>query len=212
MSIACSGVSKRSMGIHMVQEPTNLEEVKSYAQGEWQSLTVELRPTEDRAGKGKIQPTYLRRNFKYLAKNRFEGTITMFADQYGKAPLMKFEFKGSLKWGKKHPIAKGAFEIDYILNEGFALTPLHPKAAAMLNSIPVKGLDTFKSGVKQDILKKAFPLFRIARGQIVTDYDLIYFRNGMLFMGAKHVDGTPFDKPDRRPHQLQIPLKRVYKS
>ena len=28
-------------------------------------------------------------------------------------------------------------------------------------------------------------------------------------MGAKHVDGTPFDQPDRRPHQLQIPLVRV---
>ena len=23
------------------------------------------------------------------------------------------------------------------------------------------------------------------------------------------IDGTPFDKPERRPHQLQIPLVRV---
>ena len=212
MALACSGVSKRTMGIHMVQEPTSLEEVKGYAQGEWQSLTVELRPTEDRAGKGKIQSTYLKRSFKYLKGDRFEGTITMFADQYGKAPLMKFEFKGDLKWGNRHPIAEGAYEIDYVLNEGFALTPLHPKAAAMLNSIPVKGLPKFKAGQTQDILRKPFPLFKIAKGQIVTDYDLIYFRNGMLFMGAKHVDGTPFDKPSRRPHQLQIPLRRVYKS
>ena len=54
-------------------------------------------------------------------------------------------------------------------------------------------------------------MFNIVDGQIVSDYDLIYFKNGMLFMGAKHVDGTPFDKPENRPHQLQIPLERVYK-
>lgn len=29
--------------------------------------------------------------------------------------------------------------------------------------------------------------------------------SGMLVMGAKHVDGTPFGTPERRPHQLQIP-------
>ena len=28
-------------------------------------------------------------------------------------------------------------------------------------------------------------------------------------MGAKHVDGTPFDTPEHRPHQLQIPLEKV---
>lgn len=37
----------------------------------------------------------------------------------------------------------------------------------------------------------------------------IVLRAGMLFMGAKHVDGTPFDKPEQRPHPLQIPRIRV---
>ena len=52
-------------------------------------------------------------------------------------------------------------------------------------------------------------MFHIEEGQIVGDYDLIYFKHGLLFMGAKHVDGTPFDKVENRPHQLQIPLERV---
>ncbi len=67
----------------------------------------------------------------------------------------------------------------------------------------------FTTGQKQSIFKKEFPLFNIKENQIVKDYDLIYFTNGMLFMGAKHVDGMPFDKPERRPHQLQIPLKKI---
>lgn len=192
----------------MLAEPKTLEEVKKYALGEWQSISVELRPTEDRTGTGKIQPTYLKRHFTYLPNDKFIGKITLFVDNYGQLPLMEFEFKGSLKWGEKHPIAEGAWKLDYVLDEGFGVTPLHEQAAAMLNTALSPGMTSFVNGVKKDILKKAFPMFKIVEGQIVSDYDLIYFKNGMLFMGAKHVDGTPFDKPENRPHQLQIPLIR----
>ncbi|MEO0638830.1 MAG: hypothetical protein AAFY70_03845 [Bacteroidota bacterium] len=77
-----------------MMDPKTLAEVKQYAIGEWQSLSVELRPTEDRTGSGVIQPTYLKRNFKYLSEEKFVGTITLFADNYGQMPLMEFEFKG----------------------------------------------------------------------------------------------------------------------
>ena len=201
--------STREKAIQNIQEPISLAEVQEYALGEWRSLSVELRPTEDRTGSGVIQPTLLKRNFKYLSKEKFIGTITMFADNYGELPLLEFEFKGELKWGKKHPIAKGAWEIDYVLNEGFAVTPLNPQSAEMLNASLPEGMEPFENNVKKDILGKAFPMFNIVEGQIVSDYDLIYFKNGLLFMGAKHVDGTPFDKAENRPHQLQIPLERV---
>ena len=122
---------------------------------------------------------------------------------------MEFEFKGNLNWGQAHPIAEGAWEIDYILDEGFGVTPLNPQAAEILNASLPAGMSPFENGIKKDILKKAFPMFHIQEGQIVGDYDLIYFKHGLLFMGAKHVDGTPFDKAERRPFQLQIPLERV---
>lgn len=201
--------SVREKAIRNIQEPITLAEVQEYAIGEWKSISVELRPTEDRAGSGVIQPTYLKRNFKYLSSEKFIGTITMFADNYGEFPLLEFEFKGELKWGNSHPIARGAWEIDYILNEGFAVTPLNPQAAEMLNGGLPDDMESFETNIKKDILGKAFPIFNIVEGQIVADYDLIYFKNGLLFMGAKHVNGTPFDKPENRPHQLQIPLERV---
>lgn len=191
-------------------EPKTLAEVQQYAVREWESLTVELRPTEDRTGSGQIQPTYLKRRFSYLSIEKFVGVITLFADNYGKMPLMEFEFKGSLNWGEEHPIAEGAWKIDYVLDEGFGVTPLHEQAVQMLNMAPVEGVAPFELNVKQDILQKEFPMFNIAEGQIVSDYDLLYFSHGLLFMGAKHVDGTPFDMPEHRPHQLQIPLKRVH--
>ena len=193
----------------MMEQPKSLEEVKAYAIGEWQSLSVELRPAEDRAGIGTVNPTYLRRNFKYLEGDKFIGTLTLYGDNFGQMPLMEFEFKGNLNWGEAHPIAEGAWNIDYILDEGFGVTPLHQQAADMLNAALPEGMSPFEDGVKKDILKKVFPMFHIVEGQIVGDYDLIYFKHGLLFMGAKHVDGTPFDKPERRPFQLQIPLERV---
>lgn len=186
-----------------------LAQVKQYALGEWQSISVEMRPTEDRTGSGKIEPTFLKRNFKYLANDKFIGTITLFADNYGQLPLMEFEFKGNLIWGEEHPIAIGAWKIDYILDEGFGVTPLNPQAAEMLNMALPEGMTPFENQTKKDILGKAFPMFKIKEGEIVGDYDLIYFKHGLLFMGAKHVDGTPFDKAENRPHQLQIPLERL---
>ena len=190
-------------------DPLTLEDVQAAAIGEWKSLSVELRPSEDRTGSGQIQPMLLRRHFTYIDEQRFVGVITMFMDDYGEAPLMEFEFKGHLRWLDAHPIAKGAWSIDYILDEGFGVTPLNEGAAQMLNAGLPPGMTAFVVNEKKDILGKAFPMFNIAEGEIATDHDLIYFKGGMLFMGAKHVDGTPFDKPERRPHQLQIPLVRV---
>ncbi len=210
LAVGCGGASQRNIAMHNIQQPTTLEQVKSYAEGRWQSLSVELRPTEDRAGIGKVEPTRLRREFTYFDDDTFIGIITMYADDYGKVPLMEFEFTGSLRWGGPHPIAEGAYEIDYVLDKGFALTPLSEQMTAMLNQGGGAAEGRFQTGAKQDLLGQAFPLFNIAEGQILSDYDLIYFRNGMLFMGAKHVDGTPFDQPERRPHQLQIPLVKVH--
>lgn len=192
-----------------IENPTKLKEIKKYSLGEWQSISVELRPTEDRTGSGKIEPTYLKRNFKYLPNDKFIGTITLFADNYGVMPLMEFEFKGNLVWHNEHPIANGAWEIDYILDEGFGVKPLSTQAAEMLNMNLPDGMSNFENKIQKNILGKAFPMFHIVEGQIVGDYDLIYFKHGLLFMGAKHVNGTPFDKPENRPHQLQIPLERV---
>ena len=191
-----------------MNNPTTLSELKSAIIGTWKSLSVELRPTEDRTGTGNIKPVYLTREFNYSEDGSFSGTITMFADNYGKIPSMEFEFKGHLNWGDTHPIAEGAFCVDYVLDDDFSVTPLSDESAGMLNYVPVEGIQPFAKDVKQSIFKKAFPLFSIAEGEMLTDYDLLYLYNDLLFFGAKHVDGTPFDKPDRRPHQLQVPLVR----
>ncbi|HRF38098.1 MAG TPA: hypothetical protein PK198_04870, partial [Saprospiraceae bacterium] len=111
---------------------------KTYVQGgEWVSISPELRPFEDRLGAGKIEPFYVQRNFQYFPNDRFEGSILSSADPYGQVPLVKFTFKGHTIWGQAHPIAEGAYEVDYILDEGFEVTPLHLMFADQLNTAPV---------------------------------------------------------------------------
>lgn len=188
-----------------------VEQIKTYIQGgEWVSITPELRPFEDRLGTGKIEPFYVQRNFQYFPNDRFEGSILSSADPFGQMPLVKFTFKGHIIWGQAHPIAEGAFEVDYILDEGFEVTPLHPMFADQLNSAPVDGLNAWETGVTQDIKGKEFPLFGVKAGETVGDYDLIYIFNDMLFMGSKHVDGRGFDKPENRPTNLQVPIHRKW--
>ena len=65
-----------------------------------------------------------------------------------------------------------------------------------------------ESGETQNILKKAFPLFGLAEGQIFKEYDLIYLYNGMMFWGARNIDGRGFDTENNRPTNLQIPMIR----
>jgi hypothetical protein len=43
-------------------------------------------------------------------------------------------------------------------------------------------------------------------GQIFMEYDLIFVLNGMMFWGARHVDGRGFDTEENRPANLQIPM------
>lgn len=187
----------------------HLSQIKTFIQGgAWISITPELRPFEDRLGTGKIEPFYVQRNFQYFDEDRFEGSIVSSADPYGQIPLVSFTFKGHTVWGNPHPIADGAYEVDYILDEAFEVTPLHPMFTDQLNSAPIEGLNTWETGIMQDIKGKAFPLFGVKEGEIVGDYDLLFIFDGLLFMGSKHVDGRGFDKPENRPTNLQVPLYR----
>jgi hypothetical protein len=187
----------------------SIEQIKKFiVGGEWISIAPELRPFEDRTGTGKISPFYVSRNFQYFPNDKFVGTIISFGDALGNIPLVKFTFKGHNVWQGEHPITKGAYKIDYILDEAFEVTPLHQIFAENLNLAPSKGLNKWEVNVTQDIKGKEFPLFGIKEGEIVGDYDLIYIFNDLLFMGAKHVDGKGFDKPESRPTNLQIPLFR----
>ena len=171
------------------------EQITQFIQGgQWVSITTELRPSSNRSATGDIQPFYCSRVFTYSPGDRFACTVMNYADANGKVPLVKIVIKGHNAWRGEHPIAPGAYNLDYI--------------AAVANRFPGTGLNTWEVNVMQDVRGKAFPLFSLVEGQTYVDYDLIYIYHDMLFNGSKNVDGRAFDKPENRPTNLQIPLVR----
>ena len=184
------------------------EQVKKESSGHWQSITTEVRPSNSKNPDGTLKPFYLKRDFVLAADSTFELAVTSFADPYGKVALAKIYIKGQMEWKGDHPIAEGAQKVDYTASIEYTVTPLHQGFVDILNSI-TKGFNQWKAGETQSILKKAFPPFGLTDGQIFKEYDLIYLYDGMMFWGARNIDGRGFDTEQNRPTNLQVPMTRV---
>ncbi len=80
--------------------------------------------------------------------------------------------------------------------------------ADVLNKVAANGYARWEVGVKQSIFRKSFAPFGLAEGVDFKEYDLVYVAQGLLFWGARNVDGRGFDKEENRPTNLQIPMTR----
>ena len=181
------------------------DQLKNASIGNWESIAVEVRPGNTKNADGTLKPFYLTRNFTFSAGDKFELVVTNYADPFGKMPLAKMFIKGHIQWHCEHPVAAGAQKVNFAADEEYTVTPLLQGFADILNQY-TKGFDEWKVGEPQSILKKTFPPFGLAEGQIFKEYDLIYVFNDMMFWGARNVDGRGFDKEENRPTNLQIPL------
>jgi hypothetical protein len=185
-----------------------VEQIKESIVGNWVSITSELRPSISKNADGSMKPFYLTRTFTYSAGDKFELDVINSADPYGKVPLVKIVIKGHIVWQGEHPIAAGAQKVDFIADEGYEVTPLYQGFADAMNQVASQGFNNWEVNSMQSVMGKAFAPFGLVQGQTYAEYDLIYVLNGMLFWGAKHVDGRGFDKLENRPDNLQIPLIR----
>lgn len=184
-----------------------IEKTKNQLLGSWESITTEIRPSNTKNADGGLKPFYLIREFTFLPNDKFELTVTNFADPYGKVPLAKMEIKGHTEWKGEHPIAAGAQKVDFIADERYAVTPLLEGFADVLNTY-TKDFNKWRVGETQSILGKAFAPFGLSEGQVFKEYDLIYLYENMMFWGARNVDGRGFDTEENRPTNLQIPMIR----
>jgi hypothetical protein len=185
----------------------NVDELKTALLGTWTSIAPEVRPS--RNPDGTIKPFFLDRRFFYQQNDRFELTVTSLADPFGKAKLARIDIAGHVAWRGDHPIAPGAQKVDFAADEAYAVTPLLQPFADLLAKVATDGYAPWKVGEKQSIFGKAFPPFGLAKGAVFLEHDLVHLADGMLFWGARHVDGRGFDSEGNRPTNLQIPLVRA---
>lgn len=177
------------------------------AGGQWVSIATEVRPGNSKNADGTLKPFYLKRLFSCAPDNTFQLTVTNFADPYGKVPLASMHIEGHMEWKGGHPVAEGAYKVDFTADIAYAVTPLAQGFADVLNQY-TQGFDLWKIGESQSILRKAFIPFGLTEGQLFKEYDLIYLYQNMMFWGARNVDGRGFDTEENRPTNLQIPLVR----
>lgn len=186
----------------------NLEQTQQAVLGNWTSIAPEVRPSAQKNADGTLKPFYLTRDFTALPDDRFELAISNFADPNGQVPLARLLIKGHMLWRGDHPIAQGAQKVDFVADEAYEVTPLLPAFADVLNKVASQGYAEWKVGQTQSIFGKDFAPFGLAAGKNFMEYDLVYVAHGLLFWGARNVDGRGFDSEQNRPTNLQIPLAR----
>jgi len=187
-------------------EFVNVEELKAGLLGTWVSIAPEVRPSKN--PDGTLKPFFLTRNFVYLAEDRFELTVMNHADAFGKVPIAKIEIAGHMFWRGEHPIAPGAQKVDFVADQAYAVTPLIQAFVDVLNKAFADGYEPWDVGKKQSIFGKSFLPFGLVKGENFKEYDLVHLVQGLLFWGARNVDGRGFDTEANRPTNLQIPLMR----
>ena len=185
-----------------------VEDTKRALVGEWVSLVPEVRPSASKNPDGTLKPFYLSRQFKYLGDDRFELTISNWADPYGKVAIASIYLRGHIKWVGEHPIAAGAQKADFFADEAYEVTPMVAGFVDVLNKVASAGFAPWQLGKGQSVFGKTFVPFGLVAGRNFMEYDLVYLQDDYLFWGARNIDGRGFDTEQNRPTNLQIPLRR----
>lgn len=185
-----------------------LEQTQQVVIGDWTSIAPEVRPSALKNPDGTLKPFYLKRDFKALPGSRFELTIANYGDPHGNVPLARIVIKGHMFWRGEHPIAAGAQKVDFVADEAYEVTPLLGPFVDVLNKVAVEGYQRWEVGQTQSVFGKDFVPFGLAAGKNFMEYDLVYISHGLLFWGARHIDGRGFDTEQNRPSNLQIPMVR----
>jgi hypothetical protein len=186
----------------------NVDQIKVALVGDWVSIAPEIRPSANKNADGTLKPFYLKREFKYLAGDKFELTVINSADPNGAVPVVKIFIKGHMLWRGPHPIASGAQKVDFVADEGYEVTPLIQGFADAMNQVAKNGYNPWAVNGTQSVFGKTFMPFGLAEGKNFMEFDLVYLDHDMLFWGARNIDGRGFDKEENRPTNLQIPLVR----
>ena len=186
----------------------SIQQIREAVLGDWISIAPEIRPSALKNPDGTPKPFYLSREFSALIDDRFGLTVVNYADPYGKVPLVRMLIRGHMLWRGEHPIAPQAQKVDFIADEAYEVTPLLQPFADLLNKVATDGYAAWEVGHSQSIFGKTFAPFGLVEGRHFMEYDLVYLAHGLLFWGARNVDGRGFDAEANRPTNLQIPLVR----
>ena len=175
--------------------------------GTWESIACELRP---QAGADGIAPWYLKRSITF-APGRIDAHFTTFADPTCSAPFLELKFGGDVNILGASDVAKGARDVDLIVNDYLTITPQMDGFAGFLNSAEAGacGAKEWTVGEEQDVFETGCSVMGVAANSPTREYEVLHVSAGHLYFGARPIDGQPLAGPEDRPTALQMPLKRL---
>jgi hypothetical protein len=118
-----------------------VEQIKEALVGDWVSIAPEVRPSAGQNPDGTLKPFYLKREFKYLAGNRFELDIVNSAEPNGAVPIARIAIRGRMIWRGPHAIAAGAQKTDFVADEGNERSSTAVRAEALAEGASVALVD-----------------------------------------------------------------------
>jgi len=149
----------------------NLDQLRVGLLGTWRSIAPEVRPS--RNPDGTIKPFFLGRRFVYHENDRFELTVTTFADAFGKAKLATIEIAGHMTWRGDHPSARrsagrlrGRRDLRRDAVAPALRRPTHEGCDRWLR--PVEGRRATER------LRQAVRTVGLAKGAVFLEYDLVH--------------------------------------
>ena len=174
--------------------------------GNWRSMACELRP---QAGPDGVQSWYLKRDITFTG-DRIDAHFVTYADPTCATPLVELKFGGDVSILGPSDVAPGAMEVDLVVNDYLRITPRLDGFAGFLNSAESGTCGSeWAVGVEQDIYQTGCSVMGVAAGEPTREFETLLVNAGMLYFGARPVDGMPLNAAEKRPTTLQMPLARV---
>lgn len=187
---------------------TDAKGLQQQIQGQWQSISCELRP---QAGKnGSIQPWYLKRSLR-IEGSKLEAEFVSYADNACQTPLWKLGFGANIRDTGMWAGLKGAHKMDLSVAHYSRVTPLKQGFADFLNAAGEGSCGGIKAEVGKtlDIKRYGCKAFGLPPNKTVKEAEVLAVVNNMLFFAARPVDGSSPTDDSKRINALQVPLIRV---
>ncbi|MEM7301482.1 MAG: hypothetical protein AAF468_10410 [Pseudomonadota bacterium] len=175
--------------------------------GNWESISCEVRPQVGQDGK--VTEWWLTRKIE-MKDGRIVADFTTYAGPGCDVPLQVLGFAGSVTKVGESDVTVGAINADLKVDEYVRFTPIADGFARFLNSAPAGtcGAAKWEVGTTQNVHVTGCSVIGLKPNDPTVEFEVLAVQDDKLYFGARPVDGTFITSVEKRPHALQVPLKR----
>lgn len=173
--------------------------------GAWASISCEVRPQVGQDGT--ITEWWLTRSVTIEA-GRIEARFTTYGQPGCTFPINELHFAGRVDIVGDSAVTVEAVAANLTIDDFVRITPLAQPFADFLNSVPEGscGAEAWVLGTPQAIDDTGCTLLGVEPNTPTVEYEVLATIDGLLYFGARPVDGSFITEEAKRPTALLVPL------